>query len=90
LPAGPNATAEYTHNTENVTKVNDDLVSVRRKIFEQLKGTPLNVLVFNSSKFYHIGTIDEYLEHYSSGSAVMRELGGTSQVLTARYFFFKN
>ena len=82
---GPNATAEYTQNTANVTKVDEELVAVRAKLFELLKGTQLNVLAFNNSKFYHIGTIEEYLEHFSGDSLFLSELTGRRQVLVHRY-----
>ncbi|XP_061744272.1 fucose-1-phosphate guanylyltransferase [Nerophis ophidion] len=60
---GQQATMEHTCNTANVTKHDSSLVDVRQKIFHLLRGTPLNVIVLNNSKFYHIGTTSEYLSH---------------------------
>jgi len=77
---GENATAEYTLNTVNVISA-ESMLDTRKLIFEHLKGTPLNVLVFNSSKFYHIGTMEEYLEHFSGRSPLLKELGGFKQIV---------
>lgn len=72
---GPKATIDYTKNTANVSKKESSLVEVRQKIFTHLKGTPLNVILLNNSKFYHIGTTSEYLFHLTEDLALRRELG---------------
>lgn len=72
---GPKATMEYTNNTANVTKEERSLVKVRQKIFHLLKGTPLNVVLLNSSKFYHMGTTSEYLFHLTEDEELRSELG---------------
>ncbi|XP_014643760.1 PREDICTED: fucose-1-phosphate guanylyltransferase [Ceratotherium simum simum] len=72
---GPGATVEYTRNTSNVTKEESELVDMRQRIFHLLKGTSLNVVVLNNSKFYHIGTTEEYLFHFASDSSLKSELG---------------
>ncbi|XP_042105734.1 fucose-1-phosphate guanylyltransferase isoform X2 [Ovis aries] len=72
---GPGATVEYTKNTSNVTKEESELVDMRQRIFHLLKGTPLNVVVLNNSKFYHIGTTEEYLFHFTADSSLKSELG---------------
>nr|XP_040041243.1 fucose-1-phosphate guanylyltransferase [Gasterosteus aculeatus aculeatus] len=72
---GPRATVDYTSNTANVTKEEDSLVEIRRKIFHLLKGTPLSVILLNNSKFYHIGTTSEYLFHLARDGALRTELG---------------
>ncbi|NXG48290.1 FPGT guanylyltransferase, partial [Psilopogon haemacephalus] len=72
---GPEATPDYTTDTANVTKVESQLVEVRQKLYSLLKGTPLNVLVLDNSKFYHVGTTREYLSHFASGSKLKYELG---------------
>ncbi|KAM4740099.1 fucose-1-phosphate guanylyltransferase [Anableps anableps] len=72
---GPKATIEYTKNTANVTKEESSLVEIRQKIFHLLKGTPLNVILLNNSKFYHIGTTSEYLFHLTEDEAFRGELG---------------
>ncbi|XP_030890627.1 fucose-1-phosphate guanylyltransferase isoform X2 [Leptonychotes weddellii] len=72
---GPGATVEYTRNTSNVTKEEADLIDIRQRIFHLLKGTSLNVVVLNNSKFYHIGTTEEYLFHFTSDSSLKSELG---------------
>ncbi|XP_073332420.1 fucose-1-phosphate guanylyltransferase [Pagrus major] len=72
---GPKATIDYTSNTANVAKEESSLVETRQKIFHLLKGTPLNVIVLNNSKFYHIGTTSEYLFHLTEDVALRTELG---------------
>ncbi|KAM9848566.1 fucose-1-phosphate guanylyltransferase [Aulostomus maculatus] len=72
---GPQATINYTCNTTNVTKEESGLVEVRQKIFHHLRGTPLNVILLNNSKFYHIGTTSEYLFHLTEDGALRSELG---------------
>ncbi|XP_056234896.1 serine/threonine-protein kinase TNNI3K isoform X1 [Seriola aureovittata] len=72
---GPKATIEYTSNTANVTKEERGLVEIRQKIFHHLQGTPLNVILLNNSKFYHIGTTSEYLFHLTEDVALRSELG---------------
>ncbi|XP_043820359.1 fucose-1-phosphate guanylyltransferase [Dromiciops gliroides] len=72
---GPGATVEYTKNTANVTREESELVEMREKIFHLLQGTPLNVVVLNNSKFYHIGTTQECLYHFASDSTLRSELG---------------
>lgn len=61
---GPKADTEYCKNVRNVTIALPDLIPTRMEIFEVLRETPLNVLMLNKSKFYHIGTTKEYLEHF--------------------------
>lgn len=72
---GPKATIDYTSNTANVTKEESSLVEIRQKIFHLLKGTPLNVILLNNSKFYHIGTTSEYLFHLTEDAVLRSELG---------------
>ncbi|XP_004369120.1 fucose-1-phosphate guanylyltransferase isoform X1 [Trichechus manatus latirostris] len=72
---GPGATMEYTRNTSNVTKEESELIDMRQRIFHLLKGTSLNVVVLNNSRFYHIGTTEEYLFHLTSESSLKSELG---------------
>ncbi|XP_008851865.1 fucose-1-phosphate guanylyltransferase isoform X1 [Nannospalax galili] len=72
---GPGATVDYTRNTSNVTSQESQLVHMRQSIFHLLKGTSLNVVVLNNSKFYHLGTIEEYLFHFTSDSTLKSELG---------------
>ncbi|KAM4549199.1 fucose-1-phosphate guanylyltransferase [Odontesthes bonariensis] len=79
---GSKATIEYTSNTANVTKEESSLVEIRQKIFHTLTGTPLNVILLNNSKFYHIGTTSEYLFHLTEDEALRSELGLLSSVFS--------
>ncbi|XP_066479618.1 fucose-1-phosphate guanylyltransferase [Tiliqua scincoides] len=72
---GPGATQDYAKNTENVTKKELGLVEIREKIFSLLKGLPLNVVLLNNSKFYHIGTTREYLFHFTNDRNLKLEMG---------------
>ncbi|NWW47958.1 FPGT guanylyltransferase, partial [Pedionomus torquatus] len=67
-------TPDYTETTRNMTKEESQLVEVRQKLHSLLKGTALNVIVLNNSKFYHIGTTQEYLFHFTSDSKLKFEL----------------
>ncbi|XP_074077280.1 fucose-1-phosphate guanylyltransferase isoform X2 [Macrotis lagotis] len=79
---GPGANVEYTKNTANVTREESELVEVREKIFHLLRGTPLNIIALNNSKFYHIGTTQEYLYHFASDSTLKSELGLLSKAFS--------
>ncbi|XP_072536877.1 fucose-1-phosphate guanylyltransferase [Salminus brasiliensis] len=72
---GPGATVDYTNDTANVTKKESSLVEIREKIFHCLRGAPLNVILLNESKFYHLGTTEEYLFHFTADPCLRGELG---------------
>lgn len=80
---GPNATADYTGNSANVISETDDLAVTRLKLYNHLKGSRLNVVLCNWSKFYHIGTLPEYLHHYTSDPIFKRELGCSNRTFSA-------
>ncbi|XP_051653540.1 fucose-1-phosphate guanylyltransferase [Manacus candei] len=71
---GPGATPDYTKNMSNVTKEDLGLVEVRQQLYSLLQGTALNVIVLNNSQFYHIGTTQEYLFHFTAESKLRFEL----------------
>ncbi|NWZ87295.1 FPGT guanylyltransferase, partial [Poecile atricapillus] len=71
---GPGATPDYTKNTSNVSKEDSGLVGVRQQLYSLLQGTALNVIVLNNSQFYHIGTTQEYLFHFTAESKLRFEL----------------
>ncbi|XP_066049135.1 fucose-1-phosphate guanylyltransferase [Chamaea fasciata] len=71
---GPGATPDYIKNTSNVSREGAGLVEVRQQLFSLLRGTPLNVIVLNNSQFYHIGTTQEYLFHFTAESKLRSEL----------------
>ncbi|XP_010183975.1 PREDICTED: fucose-1-phosphate guanylyltransferase, partial [Mesitornis unicolor] len=79
---GPEATLEYTQNTSNVMKAGSRLVEVRQELYALLRGTALNVMVLNNSKFYHIGSTQEYLFHLTAGSKLKHELGFVSMAFS--------
>ncbi|CAH2316122.1 fucose-1-phosphate guanylyltransferase [Pelobates cultripes] len=79
---GPNATLEYTKNIANVSKAESQLIEVRKQIYFLLRGTPFTVIVLNNSKFYHVGTMQEYLYHFTSDSILRAELGLESTVFS--------
>ncbi|XP_050162344.1 LOW QUALITY PROTEIN: fucose-1-phosphate guanylyltransferase [Myiozetetes cayanensis] len=71
---GPGATPDYTKKMSNVTKEDLGLVEVRQQLYSLLRGTALNVIVLNNSQFYHIGTTQEYLFHFTAESKLRFEL----------------
>ncbi|KAE8606059.1 hypothetical protein XENTR_v10010586 [Xenopus tropicalis] len=79
---GPDATADYTENVENVSKVESELTEVRKRIYYLLRGTGFTVILLNNSKFYHIGTTREYLHHLTSDPKLKAELGLRSKVFS--------
>ncbi|XP_078524815.1 fucose-1-phosphate guanylyltransferase isoform X2 [Lissotriton helveticus] len=79
---GSEATLDYTRNTVNVTKKDTQLIEMREKIFWLLKGTQLNVIVLNNSKFYHIGTTKEYIFHLTQDDKLRAELGLQSKIFS--------
>ena len=68
---GPAATVDYTKNVANVTNETSSLVRTRERIFNFLKGTELNVLLFQQSRFYHLGTTAEYIHHFCNDPVFM-------------------
>ncbi|XP_072275578.1 fucose-1-phosphate guanylyltransferase [Pyxicephalus adspersus] len=79
---GPDATLDYTKDTANVSKVETQLTDVRRKIYFLLRETEFTVIVLNNSKFYHIGTLQEYLHHFTSDAKLQAELGLQANVFS--------
>ncbi|RDD41056.1 Fucose-1-phosphate guanylyltransferase [Trichoplax sp. H2] len=79
---GSEANDDYTHNTSNITDVTETIVQTRKEIFQWLKGTQLNVLLFKNSVFYHIGTTLEYLNHYCNNTDFQYELSCHPMVMT--------
>ncbi|NWV97521.1 FPGT guanylyltransferase, partial [Machaerirhynchus nigripectus] len=71
---GPGATPDYTKTTSNVSKEDSGLVEARQQLYSLLQGTALNVIVLNNSQFYHIGTTQEYLFHFTAESKLRFEL----------------
>ncbi|XP_007426558.1 fucose-1-phosphate guanylyltransferase [Python bivittatus] len=70
---GSGATKDYA-KVEKVAK-ESGLIEIREKIFTVLKGLPLNVILLNNSKFYHIGTTRECLFHFTSDRKMKLEMG---------------
>ncbi|XP_018432392.1 PREDICTED: fucose-1-phosphate guanylyltransferase isoform X2 [Nanorana parkeri] len=79
---GPDATLDYTENTANVSKIESQLTDVRKKIYFLLRATGFTVVVLNNSKFYHIGTLQEYLHHFTSDARLRAELGLQADVFS--------
>ena len=72
---GPNATTEFATDFKNVSTVDPTLESSRKKLFSYLHGTPINVITLDASKFYHIGTMQEYLENLNIDSELSNYVG---------------
>ncbi|XP_077984861.1 fucose-1-phosphate guanylyltransferase-like [Glandiceps talaboti] len=74
---GSNACIDYTNNISNVVDNTDTLIHTRKKIFQLLQGTPLHVLIMRQSRFYHLGTMREYIYHFCCDPVFAEELGIT-------------
>ncbi|KAJ8309842.1 hypothetical protein KUTeg_011707 [Tegillarca granosa] len=75
LPAlGPRATVDYIHNTSNVTTVLPNLLPTRKKVFDLLRGTKIKLYMMNSSRYIHIGTTKEYINHFCLDSDFSRRI----------------
>lgn len=61
---GPKATPVYVENVSNVSNVTSNLQETRLSIYKTLRDTDLTLLVMNASKFIHIGTTREYINHF--------------------------
>lgn len=72
---GPRASDDYTKDVKNVSKVESILIETRKRIFELLKNTPLHIVCLESSKFYHFGTMPEYVENFTRDPVIAEELG---------------
>lgn len=81
---GSEASADYTKNVVNVTKETSSLVEKRKKIFDFLKGTQLNVLLLNESRFYHLGTTTEYIDYFCENDVFRFESHFLSEVMVKR------
>ena len=62
-PLGSRATEDYVYNTAKVVTVTESLIPTRKKLFQLLHGSPLHVIRLNVSKFHHLGTTKENLQH---------------------------
>ncbi|XP_012559770.2 fucose-1-phosphate guanylyltransferase isoform X1 [Hydra vulgaris] len=78
---GSAATSDYCRDVKNVTVVLDELEKTRLEIFNVLKGTPLNIILLDKSKFYHIGTTQEYIYHFCIDNAFREELSCLNHVM---------
>lgn len=74
-PLGYKADDLYTGYCKNVVSISTNLVNVRRKMYSLLKDYPLDVIALKQSKFYHIGTLREYVENFCENDSLASELG---------------
>ncbi|XP_067948128.1 fucose-1-phosphate guanylyltransferase-like isoform X1 [Watersipora subatra] len=74
-PLGKFADAQYVTNCKNIMSMSDTVISTRRDLYNLLKGSPLGVVALKYSKFYHIGTMIEYLDNFCSNHDLRQELG---------------
>lgn len=72
---GPRATSDYIHNASNVSSITPDLYKTREKMYNLLNKSNITVLVMNCSKFIHIGTTKEYIEHFCCDDTFQEEMG---------------
>ncbi|XP_029644414.1 fucose-1-phosphate guanylyltransferase-like [Octopus sinensis] len=61
---GTDPLSDYVNNLQNITTTSGDLLNTRKEVFKLLKGTPLNLIILNSSQFFHIGSMPEMLHNF--------------------------
>ena len=61
---GANGNSSYCDDVKNVTTLEPTLVEIRKQLYNCLKGTSLNIMCMNDSSFFHLGTTQEYLDHF--------------------------
>ncbi|XP_013776457.1 fucose-1-phosphate guanylyltransferase-like [Limulus polyphemus] len=71
---GSCAVPDYIYNSSTVVDSTEELVTARQRIFHLLQGCDLNIVVLQQSKFYHMGTMTEYVENLCANSSFAREL----------------
>ena len=72
---GPRNTSDYTQDTKNVKDVTDSLLETRLKVFNLLHDSQLQVLALDVSKFYHFGTLREYIHQMCEDHFLAAVLG---------------
>jgi fucose-1-phosphate guanylyltransferase len=80
-PMGSNPDDSYIKKTNNVSSISKSLFDMRKALFALLKNTPFTAVCCSPSRFYHIGTMEEYLNHYNS-KAFLDDINGTSTVFS--------
>lgn len=75
---GPEADGEHlgTAALVHTCKETDPVSFYRRSLFESLRQVPLNVALPRSSRFWHIGTIPEVLDHFCYRTSFLLEAAG--------------
>ncbi|XP_067134863.1 fucose-1-phosphate guanylyltransferase-like [Centruroides vittatus] len=71
---GPNGSSSYIYDTKNVVEISDDLIRTRENLHHLLQGSSINVIVLQKSKFYHLGTIGEYIENLCTNKILAEEM----------------
>ena len=72
---GPKNTNEYIQDTKNVKDFTDSLLDTRMKVFNLLHDCQLQVLALDASKFYHFGSMREYLHNMCEDYFMSAALG---------------
>ena len=80
---GDNATPDYTEDVRNVSRVEPRLQEMRRKIYNLLRGIPLNIVVLHASNFYHLGSMPELIYHFNMNETLAKEMSFDKSVLTS-------
>lgn len=75
-PLGVLASRDYIGNTANVLSATSTLAANREELFSLLHQTPLHVVALQLSRFYHLGTMAEYVENITpnDGNSFFEEL----------------
>lgn len=80
---GQNSSPDFKNDFKNVLTSNANLILMREKLYEHLHSFDLNVLAFNDSQFFHLGTMREYIENLSQRGTLFEMIGWRQQVFTS-------
>ena len=73
---GPDADDAYIPRAAPGDAAAAELERCRRALFALLRGAPLHVARLDRSRFWHIGTVPELLDHFSHVTSFLTEAGG--------------
>lgn len=78
-PLGENSSKSYI----NPKTSSSALVKVQKSLYDLLHEIPLTVLVLKKSKFYHLGTMEEYVHNITENSNFISETGSQKKSFSA-------
>lgn len=71
---GSKSSSSYIYDLTNIVEVSDNLIQTRENIYHLLKESTINIIVLQKSKFYHLGTVGEYIENLCTNKILADDL----------------